>query len=500
MASELTLEINGRKRDILRYNYRFHREIQYNRPVDSIWGGEICVEMTSDGDTYFLERLMAEKEVIKETSNGTRETFTVPASVSGKIQFIKENEIFRELAFQEAYIVFYGERMSSVGPKSMSTFLVISPMKMEVNKRVMMVKRQDSGINLGWVQKVEEKPKPTPVTPYTPPTLLVRTVNGEAEALTNAVIEYKVTSYNLSNVSDSDRKRVKWDIEVDGKRETLTVKGETINLTMKEEWVNKEITVMPYLKTPDENVSVKTKVLYEPQIRLIITNQATGYTIQRLKGDSGWLSKNVVIVQTYRVDVFNYEQYEKNFEFSFNVTRDAWYNLGIEKDTYKTFNRAFIPADWSKNLYGAMWIPSYPKFSGMGAFILTRYGERKLPAKPLLTQQTLEGKPIDSPRNNENFATDVMIHVGGVYEIMGVDYLGGSYGCFGFIPNDDTYASIEQAKNALENNLYSKKSSNEEWKKITNKILNLSFPQQKKIRVLLEYCNEKYKPEYVYNE
>lgn len=259
MASELTLEINGRKRDILRYNYRFHREIRYNRPVDSIWGGEICVEMTSDGDTYFLEMLMAEKEVIKEI-NGTRKTFTVSAAVSGKIQFIKENEIFRELSFQEAYVVFYGERMSSIGPKSMSTFLVISPMKMEVNKRVMMVKRQDTGINLGWVQKVEEKPKPTPVTPYTPPILLVRTVNGETEALPNEIIEYKVTSYNLPNVSNSDRKRVKWDIEIDGKRETLNVKGETINLTIKEEWVNKEITVMPYLKTPDENVSVKTKI------------------------------------------------------------------------------------------------------------------------------------------------------------------------------------------------------------------------------------------------
>ena len=259
MASELTLEINGRKRDILRYNYRFHREIRYNRPVDSIWGGEICVEMTSDGDTYFLEMLMAEKEVIKEI-NGTRKTFTVPAAVSGKIQFIKENEIFRELSFQEAYVVFYGERMSSIGPKSMSTFLVISPMKMEVNKRVMMVKRQDTGINLGWVQKVEEEPKPTPVTPYTPLTLLVRTVNGEAEALPNEVIEYKVTSYNLSNVSDSDRKRVKWDIEVDGKRETLKELGDVIKLHILEKWEGKDIVLRPYLNSPSSDVYVKTSI------------------------------------------------------------------------------------------------------------------------------------------------------------------------------------------------------------------------------------------------
>lgn len=54
MASELTLEINGYKRDILGYYWSFHRNIQYNRPVRSVWGGEICVEMTSGSDTVFL--------------------------------------------------------------------------------------------------------------------------------------------------------------------------------------------------------------------------------------------------------------------------------------------------------------------------------------------------------------------------------------------------------------------------------------------------------------
>lgn len=305
MASELTLEINGRKRDILRYNYRFHREIQYNRPVDSLWGGEICVEMTSDGDTYFLEMLMAEKEVIKESTNGTRKTFTVPAAVSGKIQFIKENEIFRELSFQEAYVVFYGERMSSVGPKSMSTFLVISPMRMEVNKRVMMVKRQDTGINLGWVQKVEEKPKPTPVTPYTPPILLVRTVNGETEALPNEVIEYKVTSYNLPNVSNSDRKRVKWDIEIDGKQETLSSKGESIELEMKREWLGKSISLMPYLKQPTPKVRVETHIQCNHKDGAKIVAE---YIINEIKTNTR--SKIADSIRYYA----SYEEYEKRYE------------------------------------------------------------------------------------------------------------------------------------------------------------------------------------------
>lgn len=305
MASELTLEINGRKRDILRYNYRFHREIQYNRPVDSLWGGEICVEMTSDGDTYFLEMLMAEKEVIKESTNGTRKTFTVPAAVSGKIQFIKENEIFRELSFQEAYVVFYGERMSSVGPKSMSTFLVISPMRMEVNKRVMMVKRQDTGINLGWVQKVEEKPKPTPVTPYTPPILLVRTVNGETEALPNEVIEYKVTSYNLPNVSNSDRKRVKWDIEIDGKQETLSSKGESIELEMKREWLGKSISLMPYLKQPTPKVRVETHIQCNHKDGAKIVAE---YIVNEIKTNTR--SKIADSIRYYA----SYEEYEKRYE------------------------------------------------------------------------------------------------------------------------------------------------------------------------------------------
>lgn len=305
MASELTLEINGRKRDILRYNYRFHREIQYNRPVDSIWGGEICVEMTSDGDTYFLEMLMAEKEVIKEIANGTRKTFTVPAAVSGKIQFIKENEIFRELSFQEAYVVFYGERMSSIGPKSMSTFLVISPMKMEVNKRVMMVKRQDTGINLGWVQKVEEEPKPTSVIPYTVPTLLVKAATGKSEALPNEVIEYKVTSYNLSNVSDSDRRRVKWDIEIDGKQETLSSKGESIELEMKREWLGKSISLMPYIKQPTPKVRVETHIQCNHKDGAKIVAE---YIVNEIKTNTR--SKIADSIRYYA----SYEEYEKRYE------------------------------------------------------------------------------------------------------------------------------------------------------------------------------------------
>lgn len=260
MASELTLEINGHKRDILGYYLGFHRNIQYNRPVRSVWGGEICVEMTSGSDTVFLEMLMAEKEIVETSANDSKLVTVVPTPVSGKIQFVKEDEIFRELAFEEAYVIFYREQMSSIGPKSMTTLVVISPICLEINRQIKMRKIQPSGICFGWAQFVEEAPKPIHVTPYSPPTLLVKTVTGETEALPNEVIEYKVTSYNLPNVSDGDRKRVKWDIEVDGKKETLSSKGESIELEMKREWLGKSISLMPYLKEPSPKVRVKTHI------------------------------------------------------------------------------------------------------------------------------------------------------------------------------------------------------------------------------------------------
>ncbi|MEI8633086.1 hypothetical protein P4S72_15870 [Vibrio sp. PP-XX7] len=42
-----------------------------------------------------------------------------------------------------------------------------------------------------------------------------------------------------------------------------------------------------------------------------------------------------------------------------------------------------------------------------------------------------------------------MIHVGSVYEVLKWDYLGGSYGCFGFIPKNDIYATPEDAEQAV---------------------------------------------------
>ena len=253
--------------------------------------------------------------------------------------------------------------------------------------------------------------------------------------------------------------------------------------------------IYAYFKKASEKASVE---IILSLVKIIITNKLTGYTIQSLKGEDYFFSDPVVIVPTYKVNVLSFDNDNKNgkVEFSFNVTRDAWYNMGKNTNgEYKLLNRVFVPANVNQNLYGVFWIPSYPNQlryakSGMDAFIFTRFGKRKIPAKPLKTQLKSDGKKIDDFIESKNFATDVMIHIGGTYELKGFDHVGGSYGCFGFIPEDDIYINTELAKKASKNDDYDDKTSNSDWKKVANKIVNLSFTQKIPLRILLENRNE----------
>jgi hypothetical protein len=252
--------------------------------------------------------------------------------------------------------------------------------------------------------------------------------------------------------------------------------------------------VYAYFNYVSKNISVEITISL---VKIIITNEITGYTIQSLKGEDYIFSDPTVIVPTYKVNVLSFNNINKRGQnvLEFNVTRDAWYNLGKNKNgEYKLLNRAFVPENWSQNLYSVFWIPSYPNQikvakSGMDAFIFTRFGDRKIPAKPLKTQFKSNGEKIDDFRKEENFASDVMIHVGGTYELKGYDHVGGSYGCFGFIPQDDIYANPKLAKKASENDDYDDKTSNSEWKKVANKIVKLSFKEKTKLRILLD-CRE----------
>lgn len=211
-----------------------------------------------------------------------------------------------------------------------------------------------------------------------------------------------------------------------------------------------------------------------------------------MKGLEFKFSDPAVVVPTYKVNILDLELDAKGQQKTiknkgvFNVTRDAWYSLGKDKNNkYRLLNRAFIPADYSKNLYGLYWISSYPNISaryassGLDAFIFTRYGQRRIPAKPLRTSTKIDGSSITSPRADPDFATDVMIHIGGVYEVFGYDFLGGSYGCFAYIPEDDIYSIPLLAEKASTDDHYDDITSNKSWKIITNKIKKLAFEDNK---------------------
>lgn len=90
-------------------------------------------------------------------------------------------------------------------------------------------------------------------------TVLIVEVKGEKESLPGKEITYKVTRFNIQP-TEEDKKRIRWVVKVDDKKEKQSQQGMSLKLKIKKEWVGKEILVMPYLQRPTESVSAKTKV------------------------------------------------------------------------------------------------------------------------------------------------------------------------------------------------------------------------------------------------
>jgi len=93
--------------------------------------------------------------------------------------------------------------------------------------------------------------------------LLVKKVKGEKEVYVGQKVKYEVTDYNKnkSEVTENDKKSIKWAAIVDGKFKFLFEKGEIIELKIRKEWEGKELTLMPYLISPQKDVAVKIDVV-----------------------------------------------------------------------------------------------------------------------------------------------------------------------------------------------------------------------------------------------
>ena len=84
---------------------------------------------------------------------------------------------------------------------------------------------------------------------------------------------------------------------------------------------------------------------------------------------------------------------------------------------------------------------------------------------------------------------------------MGYDHLGGSYGCFGYIPKENVYSSADNAKQASVNDDYDDHISNASWIKICKKIVNLAFENKLKIEIHLKKKNgDTYVPKEILEE
>lgn len=154
MNSEITLEINGYKRNILGYGYQFFRNTdRKGRPVTGLLGGNIYVEMESDGSSDVLEMMLADMDKPRPCFFSRTE----PVPVRGKIRHTVDDMMFRELAFDEAYIYYYGETMEATGCNPMLTRFLISPTRLDINRIVRMDRRISTTYGFGWEEYKEEQ-------------------------------------------------------------------------------------------------------------------------------------------------------------------------------------------------------------------------------------------------------------------------------------------------------------------------------------------------------
>ena len=242
MSIRAVLCINRREYRVLRYRQRFARRVSSNgMPASDLYGGTIDVEFESERDSGIFALMTDEN------------TPTIEGYLH--ISPSEKDTMVRELKFDEAYLVGYSEQQYDDWGAPVTMCVSISPIRLDFNRTVC-IERRNSSI---WREYRAEKPLfKAPV--HTPPSPLVTSVKGEETALPTHTVKYTVTGYNLATIGASDRERVKWLVRVDSRDELLSQRGETLELTIKPEWTGKDVTVMPYLRKPNEEVSVKTTV------------------------------------------------------------------------------------------------------------------------------------------------------------------------------------------------------------------------------------------------
>jgi len=214
-------------------------ELNDTRIKSSLAGGLFSIEFDStENDELFMDWLIL----------GTKK--------EGQFEIYKgDDPHFMKIEFWDCYCVGLRESMQQ-GDRPMQMALRLSP---AITRNRSVVKHEKSW-KTSDIQK-EWKPVATsaPIE-QEEKKVLVEKVEGEAEAMPGQTIIYNITQYS-EIPSAEDKKNVKWELKIDGNSKPIKETGESVKITIEKEWAGKTITVMPYLNSPTESVSTKTKVV-----------------------------------------------------------------------------------------------------------------------------------------------------------------------------------------------------------------------------------------------
>lgn len=140
--TKAVLKVNNQKYDILRFSHAFQRDVdQKGRPCSHIYGGEIFAQVESTEDSE-LFRLMTSKDKPK---------------VTGSIEVLSgDDEVcIKRIEFEDAYIYQFIEEMQRAGCLNMTTNVAISPMRLDINNKMLRLDRSDEYAT-GWQEYEEE--------------------------------------------------------------------------------------------------------------------------------------------------------------------------------------------------------------------------------------------------------------------------------------------------------------------------------------------------------
>lgn len=167
-----------------------------------------------------------------------------------------DDDLPLRFSFWDCYCVQIGEQMTSYTYEPMRLNIRLSP--------AIIVNRRMEPLEKSW-KKTELKREPFKAEPIAVPPMLpelqITKIEGPREVLPKSKNEYFVASYNQDNVSSVNRARITWEVEVNGKRYPQEQQGEKVEVEIIDEWIGKEIVIIPCLDNPFPSAGLKVKVI-----------------------------------------------------------------------------------------------------------------------------------------------------------------------------------------------------------------------------------------------